>query len=70
MGDGGVFAFSHPPAVPQEDRPDQVVRQWHLPVGRWTGLLSAAGFGSVATEIIDAPVFGKPSTVLVRASST
>lgn len=41
-----------------------------FPVGRWTGLLSAAGFGSVATEIIDAPVFGKPSTVLVRASST
>jgi SAM-dependent methyltransferase len=67
MGDYGLFVFSHPPAFPQEDRPDRVVRQWHLPVSRWTDVLSAAGFGSVTAEVIDAPVSGKPGTVLVRA---
>lgn len=70
MSGGGIFAFSHPPAIPQEDRPDQVVRQWHLPADRWTDVLAAAGFASATAEIIDAPVVGKPATVLVSAFTT
>ena len=70
MSDDGVFAFSHPPAIPQEGEADRVVRQWHLPVSRWTGVLAATGFADVTAEIIDAPVPGKPATVLVHAGSS
>lgn len=70
MNDTGVIAFSHPPATLHEARPDQVVRQWHLPPGRWTDLLTASGFANATAEIIDAPVAGQPATVLVTASAT
>jgi SAM-dependent methyltransferase len=69
MSDTGIFAFSHPPAKPQEDRPYQVVRQWHLPLDRWTDVLAATGFASVTAEIIDAPEVGQSGTVLVSASA-
>jgi SAM-dependent methyltransferase len=67
MGDGGVFAFSHPPATAQEARSDLVVRQRHLPIRQWTEQLAAAGFSDVVAETIDAPEPGKPGTVLVHA---
>lgn len=67
MSDGGVFAFSQPPATPQEDQAGQVIRQWHLPIHHWVEQLTAAGFSEVAAETIDAPEPGKPGTVLIHA---
>lgn len=67
MSDGGVFAFSQPPATAQENKAGQVVRQWHLPVRQWVEHLTAAGFGEIVAETIDAPERGKPGTVLVHA---
>jgi len=70
MCDGGVFAFSQPPAAPQEGKAGQVIRQRHLPVHEWTEQLAAAGFGEVVAETIEAPELGKPGTVLVHARAT
>ncbi|SDF93579.1 Methyltransferase domain-containing protein [Lentzea fradiae] len=67
MNDGGIFAFSQPPATPQRDEAGQVVRQQHLAVPLWRGHLCAAGFGEIVVETIDAPVAGKPGTVLISA---
>ena len=67
MADGGVFAFSHPPAAPRAGEAGQVVRQWHLPVHQWIEQLVAAGFSEVVAETIDAPEPGKPGTLLVCA---
>ncbi len=69
MSAGGVFAFSQLPATPQEDRSSQVIRQWHLPIHRWTEQLAAAGFSKVVAETINAPEPDKPGTVLVRAQA-
>ncbi|SDO49155.1 class I SAM-dependent methyltransferase [Lentzea jiangxiensis] len=70
VSDEGIFAFSHPPASPQEYKPGQVIRQWHLAPTRWTDLLTDTGFADAAAEVIDAPEPGKPGTVLVYASAT
>ncbi|MGW4208532.1 class I SAM-dependent methyltransferase [Lentzea sp. NPDC004789] len=67
MSDGGVFAFSQPPATPQEGRAGSVIRQWHLPTGQWIEQLAAAGFGDIVAEAIDAPEPGDVGTVLIRA---
>jgi SAM-dependent methyltransferase len=67
MLSGGVFAFSQPPASPQENEAGQVIRQRHLPVHQWTDQLAAAGFSEIVAETIDAPERGKPGTVLVHA---
>lgn len=67
MSDGGIFAFSHPPAAPRHDKDGQVVRRQHLAVSSWCEHLAAAGFGEIAVRTIDAPVPGKPGTVLISA---
>ncbi|SMD01166.1 class I SAM-dependent methyltransferase [Lentzea albidocapillata] len=67
MSDGGVFAFSQPPAAPQENKADQVVQQRHLPVRQWTEQLAAASFSEIKAETVDAPEPGKTGTVLIYA---
>ncbi|WP_434439588.1 class I SAM-dependent methyltransferase [Lentzea sp. E54] len=67
MNDGGVFAFSQPPATERQDGPGQVVRQRHLPVRQWTEQLAAARFDEIVAEAIEAPEPGKAGTVLVHA---
>nr|AGS49579.1 hypothetical protein [uncultured bacterium esnapd10] len=70
LSDGGVFAFSQPPATPQKDEGGQVIRQRHIPVHQWTDHLVAAGFSEVVAETIDAPEPGKSGTVLIHARAT
>jgi cyclopropane fatty-acyl-phospholipid synthase-like methyltransferase len=67
MSDGGVFAFSQLPASQQEGAAGQVIRQWHLPVRRWTEQLVEAGFSEVVAQTINAPEPGLAGTVLVHA---
>ncbi|KJK49615.1 methyltransferase type 11 [Lentzea aerocolonigenes] len=67
LNDGGVFAFSQPPATPQQDEGGRVIRQWHLPVHQWIEQLAAAGFSEIVAETVEAPEPGKPGTVLVHA---
>jgi SAM-dependent methyltransferase len=67
MVDGGVFAFSQPPAIAREEKPGQVIRQRHLPVIQWTEQLVVAGFSDIVVQTVDAPEPDKPGTVLIHA---
>lgn len=64
---GGVLVFSHLPnsdtAVPR----DRLIMKHHLSIPQWKQALDAAGFDSITTEIIPAPVIDNQGTLLVRA---
>ncbi|MDT0420753.1 class I SAM-dependent DNA methyltransferase [Streptomyces evansiae] len=78
LRDGGVFAFSQPPAIPGAygaqgmykggfaGRPLYTYR-YSYPPDTWAELLRAAGFGEVSVQIVDAPVAGHWGTLLATA---
>ncbi|MEU4180765.1 class I SAM-dependent methyltransferase [Streptomyces sp. NPDC026589] len=75
---GGVFAFSHPPAIPGAYGPQGMYKggfagkamytyRYSYTPRRWTGLLERAGFRDVDARILDAPEAGHIGTLLVTA---
>lgn len=67
MTPGGVFAFSHLPAVDDEPKPGRLITKVNLPAERWQAKLADAGFGGVTAEVVPAPMPGKPGTMLITA---
>ncbi|WP_228995184.1 bifunctional 2-polyprenyl-6-hydroxyphenol methylase/3-demethylubiquinol 3-O-methyltransferase UbiG [Streptomyces sp. DH8] len=75
---GGVFAFSHPPAIPGAYGPQGMYKggfagramytyRYSYTPRRWTGLLERAGFRDVDAQVLDAPETGHIGTLLVTA---
>ena len=75
---GGVFAFSHPPAIPGAYGPQGMYKggfagpalftyRYSFRPRVWARLLSRAGFGSVDVRVLDAPTPGHIGTLLARA---
>ncbi|MFI7085561.1 class I SAM-dependent methyltransferase [Streptomyces anulatus] len=75
---GGVFAFSHPPAIPGAYGPQGMYKggfagramytyRYSYTPRRWTGLLERAGFRDVDARVLDAPEAGHIGTLLVTA---
>ncbi|MFD3947808.1 class I SAM-dependent methyltransferase [Streptomyces sp. NPDC058579] len=80
MRPGGVFAFSHRPAVEgcygcqasyinrSEDEDPLVVKRWDFEPGRWIEILGDHGFSEATAEVLAAPPGPrKIGTLLVRA---
>ncbi|MGW5925207.1 class I SAM-dependent methyltransferase [Streptomyces anulatus] len=75
---GGVFAFSHPPAIPGAYGPQGMYKggfagralytyRYSYTPRRWAGLLERAGFRDVDARVLDAPEAGHIGTLLVTA---
>lgn len=75
---GGVFAFSHPPAIPGAYGPQGMYKggfagramytyRYSYTPRRWTGLLERAGFRDVVARVVEAPEVGHIGTLLVTA---
>ncbi|WP_029391607.1 class I SAM-dependent methyltransferase [Streptomyces xiaopingdaonensis] len=78
LNDGGVFAFSHPPAIPGAYGPQGMYKggfggkamftyrySFRPPV--WERLLFRAGFDSASARVIEAPHDGHIGTLVVQA---
>lgn len=77
---GGVFAFSHPPAIPGAYGPQGMYKggfagkamftyRYSYTPQRWTGILERAGFRDVDAQVLDAPEPDHIGTLLVTARS-
>ncbi|MDX8029295.1 hypothetical protein SK803_03695 [Lentzea sp. BCCO 10_0856] len=44
-----------------------MITKVNLSAERWKAMLSDAGFGAVTTDVVPAPMQGKPGTLLVTA---
>ncbi|WP_274032118.1 class I SAM-dependent methyltransferase [Streptomyces sp. MMBL 11-1] len=75
---GGVFAFSHPPAIPGAYGPQGMYKggfagkamytyRYSYTPRRWAGLLERAGFRDIDARVLDAPRAGHIGTLLVTA---
>ncbi|MBT2901324.1 bifunctional 2-polyprenyl-6-hydroxyphenol methylase/3-demethylubiquinol 3-O-methyltransferase UbiG [Streptomyces sp. McG3] len=75
---GGVFAFSHPPAIPGAYGPQGMYKggftgkamytyRYSYTPRRWAGLLERAGFRAIDARVLDAPQAGHIGTLLVTA---
>ncbi|WP_097912869.1 class I SAM-dependent methyltransferase [Streptomyces sp. b84] len=75
---GGVFAFSHPPAIPGAYGPQGMYKggfagkamftyRYSYTPRRWAGFLERAGFRDVDARVLDAPEAGHIGTLLVTA---
>ncbi|MGW1798995.1 class I SAM-dependent methyltransferase [Streptomyces sp. NPDC001984] len=78
LNPGGVFVFSHPPAVPGAYGPQGMYKggfagkamfayRYSYRPAVWERLLRVAGFAAVDARVIDAPKPGYIGTLLVRA---
>ncbi|GLF99261.1 class I SAM-dependent DNA methyltransferase [Streptomyces yaizuensis] len=78
LNPGGVFAFSHPPAIPGAYGPQGMykggfagkacyVYRYSYTPRRWAGLLARNGFRDVEAEVLAAPEAGHIGTLVVRA---
>jgi len=68
MRPGGVFVFSHLPAMEVCVTSSRTVNKWNYPAQQWEQMLTATGFAA-STTIIPSPVGNKVGTLLVRASA-
>ncbi|MEV5872767.1 class I SAM-dependent methyltransferase [Streptomyces sp. NPDC052101] len=69
---GGMFVFSHKPAMapgrPRASlREARAVTRWDYSAEEWAELLASAGFTCAKAEIIEPPAGGRVGTLLVRA---
>ncbi|MEU1023739.1 class I SAM-dependent methyltransferase [Streptomyces sp. NPDC005904] len=80
LAPGGVFAFSHPPAIPGAYGPQGMYKggfagkamytyRYGYTPRRWTGFLRKAGFADPDVQILDAPTPGHIGTLIARATS-
>lgn len=78
LAPGGVFAFSHPPAIPGAYGPQGMYKggfagramftyRYSYTPRTWENLLRRAGFEQADARILDAPTPGHIGTLLVRA---
>ncbi|GAB2812656.1 class I SAM-dependent DNA methyltransferase [Streptomyces daliensis] len=78
LSPGGVLAFSQPPAIPGAYGPQGMYKggfagramytyRYSFEPETWGDLLLGAGFGTVRTEVVDAPVEGHIGTLIVTA---
>ncbi|WP_419992648.1 class I SAM-dependent DNA methyltransferase [Streptomyces boninensis] len=78
LNPGGVFAFSHPPAIPGAYGPQgmykggfagraQFTYRYSYTPRKWCRLLTTAGFAETHAEVLDAPQPDHIGTLIVRA---
>lgn len=67
MTPDGVFVFSHLPATDDEPKPDRLITKVNLSAELWRSKLAEAGFEAVTTDVVAAPMAGRPGTLLVTA---
>ncbi|WP_241192661.1 class I SAM-dependent methyltransferase [Streptomyces sp. ADI96-02] len=78
LNPGGVFVFSHPPAIPGAYGPQGMYKggfagramftyRYSYRPAVWERLLTRAGFASADAQVLDAPHPGHIGTLLVRA---
>ncbi|MEU7167070.1 class I SAM-dependent methyltransferase [Streptomyces morookaense] len=72
LSPGGVFAFSHRPARPDQEprgslREARAVSRWDYASEEWAALLSSACFTNITAEIIAPPTGECEGTLVVRA---
>ncbi|MEU8761680.1 class I SAM-dependent methyltransferase [Streptomyces sp. NPDC048659] len=79
LNPGGVFAFSHPPAIPGAYGPQGMYKggfagkamytyRYSYTPRRWTSFLLKAGFTNPAVQVLDAPTPGHIGTLIARAT--
>ncbi|NEC23304.1 class I SAM-dependent DNA methyltransferase [Streptomyces parvus] len=78
LNPGGVFAFSHPPAIPGAYGPQGMYKggfagpalftyRYSYTPRRWQNLLHRSGFHQTEARILEAPKAGHIGTLIVRA---
>ncbi|MGY5126409.1 class I SAM-dependent methyltransferase [Streptomyces nigrescens] len=78
LNPGGVFAFSHPPAIPGAYGPQGMYKggfagkamytyRYSYTPRKWTSFLHKAGFTGLDVQILDAPTPGHIGTLIARA---
>ncbi|ORT57556.1 class I SAM-dependent methyltransferase [Streptomyces sp. CB03238] len=79
LNPGGIFAFSHPPAIPGAYGPQGMYKggfagkamytyRYSYTPRRWAGFLLKAGFTDPDVQILDAPTPGHIGTLIARAT--
>ncbi|WP_030218116.1 class I SAM-dependent DNA methyltransferase [Streptomyces bikiniensis] len=79
LNPGGVFAFSHPPAIPGAYGPQGMYKggfagkamytyRYSYTPRRWTSFLLKAGFTNPDVQVLDAPTPGHIGTLIARAT--
>ncbi len=72
LAPGGVFAFSHRPARPDQEpkgalKEARAVSRWDYSSRQWSALLSSARFTNITAEIVGPPTGECEGTLVVRA---